>query len=63
MNCIYNVTCNGCNDVKDPEVRQEFQKPGGTKVSHYIGMTATSLHNRQRDHRLAHGRRKEDNVI
>ena len=26
-------------------------------------MTATSLHNRQRDHRLAHGRRKEDNVM
>ena len=63
MNCIYNVTCNGCNDVIEPEVRQELHKPGGTKVSHYIGMTSTSLHNRQLDHRLAHIRKEEDNVM
>ena len=63
MGCIYNVTCNGCQEAIDPEIIQEFHKPGGTKTSHYIGMTTTSLHNRQKDHRLAHRRREEGNAM
>ena len=63
MGCIYNVTCIGCQEAIDPEIIQEFHKPGGTKTSHYIGMTSTSLHNRQKDHRLAHRRREEGNAM
>ena len=32
------------------------------KTSHYFGMISTSLHNRQRDHCLAHKRTQEGNA-
>ena len=45
----------------DPEVRQSHQEPGGTKASHYIGMTSTSLHNRHKSHRDGHRRGDSNN--
>ena len=45
-----------CQEEVDPEVRQNHQEPGGTKSSHYIGMTSTSLHNRYKSHRQGHNR-------
>ena len=38
-------------------------KPGGVKSSHYIGMCATSLHNRQKTHRERHLVRDKHNVM
>ena len=51
MTCAYNEICNTCHEEVDPNVRQNHQEPGGTKSSHYIGMTSTSLHNRHKSHR------------
>ena len=63
MCCLYNVVCNTCQDTIDPEIRQEHTKPGGTKGSHYIGMTSTSLHNMQKDHREAYNGKKANNPL
>ena len=63
MSCIYNITCNTCQEEVDPEIRQSHQEPGGTKTSHYIGMTATSLHNRHKSHRDGHRRGDPSNPM
>ena len=63
MSCIYNITCNTCQEEVDPEIRQSHQEPGGTKTSHYIGMTATSLHNRHKSHRDGHRRGDSNNPM
>ena len=57
------IICNTCNEEIDPQIRQQIQDPGGIKASHYIGMTATSLHNRQLDHRKGHSRNKPNNPM
>ena len=63
MSCVYCVVCNACNEEIDPEVRQDIQQPGGIKAAHYIGMTATSLHNRQLAHRKGHNKNKPNNPM
>ena len=61
MSCIYCFICNTCNE--DPQIRQQIQDPGGIKASHYIGMTATSLYNRQLDHRRGHISNRPNNPM
>ena len=51
MFCLYCIICNTCNEQINPNVRQQMHEPGGIKTSHYLGMTSTSLHNRQLVHR------------
>ena len=63
MGCVYFVTCDTCKEVLDPEVRKMVAKPGGVKSSQYIGMCATSLHNRQKTHRERHLVRDKHNVM
>ena len=63
MSCVYCIVGNTCNEEIDPQVRQDIQQPGGIKASHYIGMTATSLHNRQLDHRKGHEKNKPNNPM
>ena len=63
MSCIYCIICNTCNEEIDPQIRQQIQDPGGIKASHYIGMTATSLHNRQLDHRRGHISNRPNNPM
>ena len=56
MGCVYCVTCNTYKETLDPEVREVASK-SGVKTSHYIGMSAFSLHNRQKTHREQHAAR------
>ena len=63
MGCLYYVSCLTCKQDLSPEVREVPAKPGGIKHSHYIGMTATSLHSRHLDHRKGHVSRDKRNVM
>ena len=47
----------------DPEIGEVSSVPGGVKSAHYIGMTATSLHNRHKTHREDHESGKQSNVM
>ena len=57
------IICNTCNKEIDPQNRQQILDPGGIKSSHYIGMTATSLYNRQLDHRRGHVNNRPNNPM
>ena len=47
----------------DPQIKENTTVKGGVKSAHYIGMSATSLHNRQKAHREAHQTRQKTNVM
>ena len=63
MNSIYCITCNACKQVLDPEIKENPAIKGGVKSAHYIGMSATSLHNRHKAHREAHQTKQKNNVM
>ena len=63
MRSIYCVTCNSCKQVLDPEIKEIPAIPGGVKSAHYIGMSATSLHNRHKSHREQHLAGHKSNVM
>ena len=44
-------------------MRENPAEPGGVSSSHYIGMTAGSLHNRWKVHREGHQREQHDNSL
>ena len=50
MGVVYAIKCNTCLQEIDPHVKECPSKPGGIKTSHYLGMTACSLHNRMQSH-------------
>ena len=51
--CVYYITCNTCKETLDPEIKEMPAKPGGNKSDHNIGMSAVTLHNRQKTQRAA----------
>ena len=63
MGSIYCITCNTCKQVLDPEIREVPSISGGIKSAHYIGMSATSLHNRHKSHREGHQAGLKTNVM
>ena len=63
MNSVYCITCNTCKETLDPEVKEIPGIPGGVKSSHYVGMAAVSLHNRQLTHRQGHKARLKSNAM
>ena len=63
MDCVYCVTCNGCKEILDPEIKEVLSIPGGVKSSNYIGMCMVSLHNRQLTHRTEHKAHNKSNAM
>ena len=63
MGCLYYVSCLKCKQDLDPEIKEVPAKPGGIKHSHYIGMTASSLHSRHLTHRKGHESKEKGNVM
>ena len=50
-------------EVLDPDVKEVLAILGGVKSAHYLGMTATSLHNRHKDHRKKHQSGLKSNIM
>ena len=63
MGLVYVIRCKTCSQLLDPSEKEAKTVPGGLKSSHYIGMTATSLHNRMLDHRNGQKRKSKMNVL
>ena len=63
MTALYCILCTGCKSELSSEVRENPAEPGGMSSSHYIGMTAGSLHNRWKAHREGHQREQHDNAL
>ena len=63
MKSCYVIRCKACKDKLDPDEKENPQKPGGILSSHYIGLTATSVHNRMIDHRRGHLRKDPKNPL
>ena len=60
---MYYITCNTCKETLDPEIKEIPAKPGGIKSDHYIGMSAVTLHNRQKTHREQHAARNKNSAL
>ena len=54
MGEINTLLCNPCKAELDPQVKENPIIPGGVLSSHYIGMTATSIHSRLLSHIQSH---------
>ena len=46
MGAVYVIRCTKCKMEIDPEIKENPTVPGNIVSSHYIGMTATSIHSR-----------------
>ena len=51
---VYTIKCKTCLKNKPAGVREDRKKPGGIVTCHYIGMTATTVHNRLLAHMDGH---------
>ena len=63
MGATYVIRCLTCKQTLDPNLKEEPKVPGQIYSSHYIGMTACSLHNRMDSHKNGHLQRKEGNPL
>ena len=56
MFSTYTIKCLTCKQSLSPDIKEYPSKPGGILSSHYIGMTACSIHSRLKSHREGHER-------
>ena len=63
MGSTYYIKCKTCKEHIDPEIIDKPAVPGGIKSPNYIGMSATSLHARHKDHRKGHNARNKNNCL
>ena len=50
MGAVYEITCDTCTEPVSQEHTKQSNDPGGQPRKNYIGMTATSVHNRMLGH-------------
>ena len=62
MGAVYVIRCTKCKMELDPGTKENPTVPGGIMSSHYIGITATSIHARLLSHKQSH-RTKSCNSI
>ena len=63
MGAVYVIRCNSCQMNLDPTVKEKPTQPGGIRTHHYIGMTATSIHNRMLSHLQGHKNKSNNSVM
>ena len=63
MGAVYVIRCNSCQMNLDPTVKEKPTEPGGIRTHHYIGMTATSIHNRMLSHLQGHKNKSNNSVM
>ena len=63
MGAIYIIRCTTCKMELDPGVKENPTIPGGVLSSHYIGMTATSIHSRLLSHVQGHRTKSNKSVM
>ena len=63
MGAVYVIRCNSCKAELDPMIKEQPTIPGGIKSQHYIGMTATSIHNRLISHIQGHKSKSKHSVM
>ena len=62
MGIVYVIHCQTCKTELDPMVREKPTELGGIKTNHYIGMTATSAHNRMLSHIQSHRSKSNQSI-
>ena len=65
MGCLYEITCNTCQDpVEEDQTGSKTTKdPGGQSRTNYVGMTSTSLHCRMLGHMAGQKARSGSNPL
>ena len=63
MGAIYVIRCITCKRELDPTVKETPALPGGIKSCHYLGMTATSCHNRMLSHIQSHNSKSNSSIM
>ena len=63
MGVCYVIRCNTCHMTLDPTIKEKPMEPGGISTHYYIGMTATSAHNRMLSHLQGHKNKSTNSVM
>ena len=63
MSSVYLIRCMKCKENLDPNLKENPALPGGILSSHYLGMTATSIHNRMLSHLSDHRSKNKQSVM
>ena len=63
MSSVYVIRCMKCIEDLDPNLKENPTLPGGILSSHYLGMTATSLHNRMLSHLSDHKSKNKQSTM
>ena len=63
MGAVYVIHCNKCKMDLDPGIKENTAILGGILSSHYIGMMATSIHNRLISHIQGHKNKSASSIM
>ena len=63
MRSIYMIRCQKCSEDVPMDPKSDFRQPGAVQSHHYIGLTATSVHNRMLAHQQGYKAKSPVNVL